>query len=192
MSALNQSLVCILDAGRKPAGGRVLISPWHVLSCAHVVAQEGRRPLGKVEFVFPLLEKPMIYTARVVYWLPIKKDSHVGNTGDIVVLELLEAVPSAAGVVCLNVLENTAFAQRAVSMCGFPKSRGLFGGEWLTGRLAGLVQTGFVQLDNEVGRRCVTHGFSGTPVWDEETQAVIGMISFMGRKRGCYHFFLTL
>jgi|GEM_PF-4028189 len=39
MSALNQSLVCLLNAGREPAGSGVLISPQHILSCAHVVAE---------------------------------------------------------------------------------------------------------------------------------------------------------
>gem|GEM_PF-2870944 len=89
-------------------------------------------------------------------------------------------MPSSVEAVSLNILENTHFAQRVVSMCGFPKE--LPEGDWLHGRLAGLVKTGFVQLDNEVGRRCVTHGFSGTPVWDDETQAVIGVISSIKKR----------
>jgi len=97
MSALNKSLACIVKENHKPMGGGVVISARHVLSCAHVIADslsiprtQAELPKGVVWLMFPLLGEERLFSARVMYWVPVKRDNRVEDIGDIAVLELIE------------------------------------------------------------------------------------------------------
>lgn len=56
---------------------------------------------------------------------------------------------------------------------GFPE--GSWDGVWTTGRIRGRQATGWFQLQANPGDHPIVGGFSGSPVWDDETGAVVGM-----------------
>ncbi len=186
MPTLDNALVRILDgdgSSAHPVGGGCLASPRHVVTCAHVVAdalglaQDSKEaPQRNVYLDFPLLPKCKPMHAKVLKWYPVKQDVRVDEYGDIAVLELFAEshLPNEAIPASIVMLERDKLYDRPVRMCGFPQ--GMESGDHLNGMLQGMVQTGLIQLDNEVGRRCVAPGFSGTPVWDKEENALVGVV----------------
>lgn len=146
-------------AGGSPVGGGVLCTDRHVLTCAHVLG-------GAVEVVvdFPFADhRPS--TARVVPGALFPDD-------DVAVLELAE-VPGTAPAP-LRVAAGTAGHRFGVH--GFP--RGHDDGVIARGVVVGTAGSGWVQVQAEstVGF-AVDRGFSGTPLWDEEFGAVVGIVA---------------
>lgn len=182
--SLTKALVRILEQDREPrepVGAGFLVTPHHILTCAHVVASALRveknmpeRPTQTVYVDFPILEHYLVLQSQVIQWYPVKEHPSVGEPDDIAVLELTSTLPMLAQPVSIVTLEDEMLFDRPVRMCGFP--RRMDGGDWLTGTLQGVTASGRVQLDNESGRRAVARGFSGTAVWDKQENAVTGMI----------------
>jgi hypothetical protein len=91
--ALDSSLVRILTDGaspRRPVGAGFLVTPQHVVTCAHVVNDAlGRKrsaadcPDLPVLLDFPLLRSQPLLQAKILRWFPVKADSAVGELEDI-------------------------------------------------------------------------------------------------------------
>ena len=181
---LQKGLVRILVDGGPAAravGAGFLVSPRHILTCAHVVAETLRiptdaptAPTAPVWLDRPLVVGSSPMSAQVACWHPVKAEAGRGELEDIAVLELdgEQPLPGAAQPVPVVVVEDQAFFDRPVRMYGFAEDRG----DWVNGQLQGPVATGWVQLDHELGRLCVAPGFSGTAVWDKRENAAVGMI----------------
>ncbi|MCP4695349.1 MAG: hypothetical protein GY862_00665 [Gammaproteobacteria bacterium] len=192
MFTLDHALTRILytdGSSGHPLGGGVLISSAHILTCAHVAADAlgisrytPEPPAQSITLDFPLLTGSRPLQAKVIRWLPVKEEICVDEAGDIALLELTQDLPPDAAPAPLTVLEREQFHERQVRMCGFPQS--MESGDWLNGTLQGMIQSGWVQLDNVAGRRCVAPGFSGTPVWDKSENAVVGLIVSINVREG--------
>lgn len=191
---LQKGLVRILTDGgeaRHVVGAGFLVSPHHILTCAHVVADAlgiprdaSTAPTAPVWLDWPLVAGSAPMTAQVACWHPVKAEARWGELEDIAVLKLdgERPLPDAARLVPVVVVEDPAFFDRPVRMYGFAKDRG----DWVSGQLQGPVATGWVQLDHELGRLCVAPGFSGTAVWDKRENAAVGMIvSIATRENVC-------
>jgi hypothetical protein len=167
----------------RPVGAGFLVLPQHILTCAHVVndacglsLQAADTPAAPVWLDMPLLPGAQVSSGRVIVWYP-PLDSASHEPEDIAVLHLEPAtvLPERARPAPITILQNDAFFDRNVRMCGFPA--GLDYGEWVEGRCLGSTAHGWVQIKFAPGRqRTVAPGFSGTAVWDQRSQAVIGMI----------------
>jgi len=164
----------VLDGAGEPVGAGFLLGPDVVATCAHVVADATRTdpysttpPDGAVRVDFPLLSDGASRAARVVRWLPIAAD----GTGDIAVLQLDGAAPRGARMPPLRRID--ALWDHPFRVLGFPE--GLADGVWTTGRIRGEQGTRWFQLQAAVGDQPIVGGFSGSPVWDESTGAVVGM-----------------
>lgn len=184
--ALDHALVRILKGNHDPSGGGVLIPSRHILTCAHVVAtalglpeDAQDMPEQLVDFDFPLLPGSPLQ-AKVFRWIPVK-DTDIEKVSDIALLELTADLPPQADPASLMPLERGQYIDRDVHMYGSPQSMG--SGDRLDGTLKGMIENGRVQVENIVGRRNVTDGFSGTPVWDKEAQAVVGIIDRINARR---------
>jgi len=158
MLALEKAIVRIYG----PTGGIVgvgfLAAPDTLLTCCHVVGEA-----VEVTLDFPLLAAGRKRVAQVV---------HSDAERDVAVLRLEDPPPGAEPIRLVTSQETWGHPFRAF---GFPK--GHPGGVWAKGELRGPIgDTGWVQIE-DVGQTgyFVRPGFSGTPVWDDEVNGVVGM-----------------
>ncbi len=149
-----------------------LIPDKNILTCAHVVVQAlglrdaSRMPEADLCLDFPFVASDKLFKARVVCWQPKNED-------DIAVLELEKLPPVMARPVRLVAAQDLwGHSFRAF---GFPVDYDK--GVWATGVLRQEHIGRWVQIEalHVPGYRIV-QGFSGTPVWDEQLDGVVGMV----------------
>ncbi|MDQ3600527.1 MAG: serine protease, partial [Actinomycetota bacterium] len=151
----------------------------HILTCAHVVnlaldrgqrAQERPSEQDGVYLEFPLADA--ICRARVERWVPPPASGT--RDGDIAGLVIVGgSVPSG---VRPAQLASGAQAGGQVELFGYPGSVGRPDGVWASGRVQGRIGGGMLQIDaDQEGAWRAQPGFSGTPVIDRTTGAVVGM-----------------
>jgi hypothetical protein len=159
-------------------GAGVLIDPWRILTCAHVVAKalgadsHGPPPAGVVTVDFPALSGVSRF-ARVMTggWVSTAYDGR----GDVTVLVLDEAAPDDVRPASFGPCGERD--SHSVRTYGHPAD--LDDGVWAEARLVGSGGPGgeWIQLDGltVTGRR-VERGFSGAGVFDERSLTVIGVV----------------
>ncbi|MFF1449564.1 AAA family ATPase [Streptomyces sp. NPDC058274] len=108
------------------------------------------------------------HKAVVEFWIPIRAD----RTGDVAVLRLPEPLPGARPLPMADPESVWEHGARAV---GF--TDGEPGETWFRGKLGGATSEGWIQLSRADGQAAhVRKGFSGTPVWDNELGAAVGLM----------------
>ena len=174
--SLEASLVRIRTADGGVVGAGFLVGERHILTCAHVVAgalgladDTPDKPQAPVYLDIPRVAPRKLLTARVVLWRPPRTD----GGDDIAGLELDGDPPHGAQAAPLAQVED--LWEHSFRAFGFP--RGQDTDVWATGRLLGRQVTNWVQIEDvkEPGF-AVEPGFSGTPVWDSQVEAVVGMV----------------
>ncbi len=164
---------------RQPVGAGILVSPHHVLTCAHVIANVLHLPddndlLNELVYLdFPFLDHHPWVQAKVVCWYPVIDRVKKGTLQDIAVLALVDTtpLPIEAQPVPLMVLE--VYFDRAVKLCGFPAGQDT--GIYVDATLQSVTAKGYVQLNTALGHGQVAPGFSGTAVWDKQANSVVGI-----------------
>jgi WD40 repeat protein len=176
----SQARIGLADNPAATVGCGVLVSPRHVVTCAHVVAEAlgdpslgaaAEVPARAVPLSLPLLAASLQTTGRVVCWQPAREDGRKAPE-DIAVLELSEPAPPSAEPAPLAALTAAEYTALDVHCFGFP--RHIDEGVRRTGTCRGENALGRVQLDIERG--LVEGGFSGTAAWDPARGAVIGLV----------------
>jgi V8-like Glu-specific endopeptidase len=176
VKAFKASIVRIFHPNGAVVGAGFLVSPQHMLTCAHVVTTAlGIRqdtvemPTGAIDLDFPLIAAGQKIQAEVVFWRPVNP-SAVGE--DIAGLKLLGKPPDVAQSVGMLTAED--FWGDDLRVFGFPSGHN--DGVWATGVLRGESGNGWIQMEavNVPGYQ-VEPGFSGAPVWDEKLAGVVGM-----------------
>jgi hypothetical protein len=152
-------------------GAGILVSPTHVLTCAHVVPGGRAAPEG-VAVDFPGSAELRAVPARIAEWFPA-----TGNDrGDLAVLELGSPVPPDVRPATLRRCGPVA-AGRDVRL--YRHSPGVDRGGWVPARLAGpsRAEAERVRLEGaDVTDFRLELSFSGTGVTDAATAEVIGMV----------------
>ena len=179
MTTIELSIVRIRALDGRAVGAGFLVADRQVLTCAHVVAtalglpeNTPETPQDEVHLDFPLVAPAHIVTARVIHWQP---------ESDVAGLELEDDPPAGARPVRLVTAKDLwGHAFRAF---GFPT--GYDDGVWASGVLRGRQAAGWVQIEDvkEPGY-WVQPGFSGTAVWDEQLNGVVGMAVAADTDRG--------
>ncbi|MGI5468876.1 trypsin-like peptidase domain-containing protein [Streptomyces sp. CA-132043] len=157
-------------------GGGVLCTNGTVLTCAHVVgpgAGVDGGPAG-VLVDFPFVEGGQGIPARIVL---SRTEAPVGSRDDLAVLRP-SRVPAGA---CPAPLDDAEMpAGHGFGVYGFPA--GHPDGVWATGRLTGRTAGGLLQFTVPGAQgHPPARGFSGSPVWDTDLRAVVGMVTAVDR-----------
>jgi AAA-like domain/TIR domain/Trypsin-like peptidase domain len=160
----------IYSSSNKVIGTAFLVDDTRALTCAHVVhdalgiAKDLEIPPQlTVKIDFPLLPQQKTCFARVAFLDP---------QTDIAGLEITSDPPVGAQPVRL-VMPDGELWEHKFRAIGFSMPEGV----WASGVLRGKNAEGWIQIeDTKSAGYGVQPGFSGAPVWDEELEAVVGMI----------------
>nr|MDT0658685.1 serine protease [Micromonospora sp. DSM 115978] len=166
---VGRAVVRILRDG-EPVGCGFLVAPGSVVTCAHVVAAalDGRLQAGAAVTVDLPLAGPDSPVEAVV--------SHMVPDGgpDLVGLDLDPSTVDGS-VRPVRVVDLDELAGRRVSTFGFPVGRPR--GVWSLGVIRGRTADGRIQIEDERTQGLpLSRGFSGSPVVDTDSGAVVGMV----------------
>lgn len=172
---LETSIVRIRTHDGIVVGAGFLVTEKLLLTCAHVVAQAldipqdtSEIPTDEISLDFPLVAAGENVTAKVIKWLPVQPD----GSGDLACLELLSKPPKEARPALL-ITEDKLWGH-AFRAFGFPAAYD--NGVWASGVLRAKQADGWVQIeDTKQTGYFIEPGFSGTAIWDEEVNGVVGM-----------------
>jgi tetratricopeptide (TPR) repeat protein len=173
---------------RIPDGGGLgfLVDKSHIITCAHVVATALRikdtvaeGPTGRVSLNFPYIDPGTRITAHVVSWYPRglrdASSSKAQEIDDVAVLNLDETKPNDAHPVAVSIADPSG----EFDAFGYPpESKKFKDGAWAHGKTHGnRLPNGRLQIQQMVAEGIlVQRGFSGTPVWSNAHQGIIGMV----------------
>ncbi|QLY32272.1 serine protease [Nocardia huaxiensis] len=174
---LNATVARVWSADGVAVGSGFVIDASHIATCAHVVqAAVGELSANaRVAVDFPLVAGAPRIVARVGRYVGVGADGR----GDIAILEMDEEIVGAVAAPPLWRADRPW--GREFRMIGFPAE--LPDGAWTSGEFRDGQGTGWLQLQGSVGTQPITPGFSGAPVWDVGSAAVVGMAVAADRRR---------
>jgi len=174
---LEGSIVRIGKEDGSIVGLGFLIDNKTILTCAHVISEalgvvdSPRMPESCIHLDFPLLnpgKTPKILRAHIISWSPESED-------DIAGLELDNQLPEGAQSIILTNGYGDDLWGHGFRAFGFPAS--FDNGVWASGVLRAETANGWMHIEDTKGPgHRVEPGFSGSPIWDDELKAVIGMV----------------
>ncbi|AFZ27872.1 Trypsin [Cylindrospermum stagnale PCC 7417] len=176
---LDSAIVRISKANGQVVGAGFLVSEKYLITCAHVVnaalsqpLEATEQPTGEISLDFPLIQPPEKLKARVIHWYPVKDSTSTSEISDIAVLELSTKPSVQAKKVRLVTADN--LWGHPFQVFGFPVRRDA--GVWTSGELRRPISGGRVQMQvvQQTAYR-IESGFSGSPVWDENLDGIVGM-----------------
>ncbi|MFI2114514.1 trypsin-like peptidase domain-containing protein [Streptomyces rubiginosohelvolus] len=166
---LETSQVRIRSTAGDVVGAGFLIAPDVVCTCAHVVAralgvpdETDQAPDGSVDLDFPLVGGRPRARATVVSW-------QRGGT-DVALLRLDREIDGARPV---QLVDGNGVWGHTFRALGYPS--GIDDGVWASGTLRAGQGAGWVQMEAEGAGPRIVAGFSGSPVWDDLQDGVVGM-----------------
>jgi tetratricopeptide (TPR) repeat protein len=168
MASLEAAIARIHSRTGSIAGVGVLVHGRKVITCAHLLGvperMDSARSEPAVTLDFPLVMPGHTLRARI---------STLRPDLDVAGLVLEDDPPSSAEPIGLIEVEEL-WGHRFRAF-GFPD--GMDEGVWATGVIQGRQASGWLQIEdrNNTGY-FVCRGFSGSPVWDEALQGVVGII----------------
>jgi tetratricopeptide (TPR) repeat protein len=160
------SVVRIFNANGYPIGSGFLISQNLIITCSHVVqsALGTDRDNDIVQLDMPLIAAGQYFSGKIVFQDPEK---------DISCIELKQNPPRAAKPASL--VSADSLWGHSFRAFGFPQ--GHKNGVWASGVLRSNTGQGWLQVEDVKGPGFgVQPGFSGGLVWDEQLNAVVGMV----------------
>ncbi|MBD1877180.1 trypsin-like peptidase domain-containing protein [Nodosilinea sp. FACHB-131] len=162
--------------GNTVVGAGFWVEGGYLLTCAHVIRdalalQSEESALGRtVRINFPFVSLSQKLTAKVLLYRYDKGEDTPDE--DIAGLRVLESLPE--GVCPARVVSSYEF-RNPYQVLGFPKGHGKGIGSY--GQLLEELPNGLVQMeDTKAEGVAILPGFSGTPVWDEGSGSVVGMV----------------
>lgn len=178
---LNSEIVRIWPEGEVtpeaiPVGTGILVGENQILTCAHVIADalgidpsQPEKPEQQVQIDFPFVAAREIYQAKIQVWQPIGAKEGEDIAGLIVEAPLPDGVRPAT-------LSNAKYESGALLQAfGFPEGYSETGAradlKWV-----GLLTNGWIQVrGDQTEGLTLSSGFSGGPVVNLESQAVVGI-----------------
>jgi len=173
---LEASIVRIFATEGGVVGTGFLVGETTVLTCAHVITtalgithDAPTAPEMSISLDFPLIATGYKLTAQVIFWQSVQAD----GGGDIAVLHLKNPLPEGTRIARLVTADD--LWDHIFRAFGFPRSHDQ--GVWASGKLRAREATGWVQIEDvKITGTRVQQGFSGSAVWDEQLDGVVGMV----------------
>ncbi|HLO17517.1 MAG TPA: ATP-binding protein [Anaerolineales bacterium] len=159
-------IVRILGTDGQPVGVGILISTNLVITCAHVVqTSTGSIELGvSLQLDLPLAESQRRSSGQVVF---------LDQNKDIACIETNTPMSVGSGPARLVIGDN--LWGHTFRVFGFPP--GHQSGVWASGLLRSSTGDNWIQMEDIKNTGfAIQRGFSGGPVWDDQLQAVVGMV----------------
>ncbi len=176
--AFDHSIIQFLNAdGSRAVGTGFAIAPRHILTCTHVLAsvlgQDASQPIpSRTEITASLPLNPSLQTVKLTVQVshPRVEQPDIHTVEDISLLEVIgtATLPHAP----LTVLPDSGHHGHRFQTYGFNRQ----GGSWFTGTCAGVVAEGWIQLQVNNTSDENLNGLSGAPVWDQQANAITGML----------------
>jgi tetratricopeptide (TPR) repeat protein len=178
-------IVSIIGPRGSAVGLGVLVGPREVVTCAHVINQalglDSRsqpQPASAVRVRFPLTDTPGPVdgvSAQVVMWQPPPR---AGTVGDDLAGLLLVDDAAALGAMPARLAVNPVALGSRVRVFGYPGDPPRPDGAWVWVRVEDRVEGGRLQLESSPDAALrVQPGYSGSPLCDEATGRVVGLIA---------------
>jgi len=159
---LHNSLVRILTADGVPIGVGFLAADNLILTCAHVIEQASGSD-ESVHFDLPLLAPGASFSGRV---------SFIDENQDVATIKATGLPLDATSARLVQTDELWGHSFRA-----FGVPQGHDGGVWASGVLRDQNAQGWLHIEDvKTTGFAVQPGFSGGPIWDENLNAVVGMV----------------
>uniref|UniRef100_A0AAU2JIT8 Tetratricopeptide repeat protein n=1 Tax=Streptomyces sp. NBC_00049 TaxID=2903617 RepID=A0AAU2JIT8_9ACTN len=158
-----------------PVGAGLLVTPRHVLTCAHVVRSGTAVGVPEepvfVEFQYAQAHDPLPATVVPGGWHPA-----VGaETGDVAVLELGSPTPPEAVPAPLRTTDSGTW-DHEFRAYGYPREHPRRGVP-VRGEIIGPAGSEWLQVEARPHSGwSLEQGFSGSPVWDVNSEGVVGML----------------
>jgi hypothetical protein len=171
---LGRSIVRVFDRNGHITGTGFLATENSIITCSHVIAGGEKRnksisPAACQQVVvdFPLIKSHQQLQTHLIFNLLNEEVDFAELEPEKVVLSKIE-VPSL-------MVDRENLLGHFVRAYGFP--HGYEEGVWASGIVSGINSKGWLQIEGlkETGYR-IQPGFSGGPVWDEQLEAVIGLV----------------
>src|SRR5262245_1007612 len=175
---LKPAIVRIFNPSDEIVGGGFLVSESHIITCAHVVNLAIRRsksdtdkPDGEIALDFPLIASDRKLKAEVIEWFP-PEGLHdlTGKPQDIAVLKLIEDPHERCAATPLVFGDD--LWKHDCRAFGFAKSQG----RWVPVVARDEVAGRLIQVESGDTEYSLEPGFSGTAVWDDQLNGVVGMV----------------
>ncbi len=155
----------LVDAGKK-----TILTCAHVINAAMETPSNQTKPHALISLDFPFIDTERRFDARVTHFFPKKTD----NTDDIAVLEILDDLPADARAVQLATADT--YSGHEFGVYGFPQGFEE-DGQYVEGKLQERLVNKRIQAIGTTNLGYfVEYGFSGSPVFDKQLDAIIGMI----------------
>jgi hypothetical protein len=139
-------------------------------------------PDGIIELDFPLIASGQKLKAKVVFWQPVNPGQSKEDIAglDIAGLQIEETLPM--GVSPIKLVTTSDYWQHKFRIFGFPQGHDT--GVWADGELRDVQANSWIQIEAiKVTGYQIERGFSGSPIWDETLQGVVGMAVAAEKKR---------
>ena len=167
---LKNTLVRIYDIREQVVGAGFLVGARHILTCWHVVEHvRGENDTVTLDF-------PFLHAGRLTASL-----QRLNEEQDTAVLLLKEDPP--AGAFPVRPVAVADLWGHPFRSFGFPS--GYPDGVWATGLIRGPNARDWLQIEDvKTTGHFVQPGFSGSPIWDDEVNGVVGMVVAAERDPG--------
>lgn len=170
-SSVEKAVVRIRKADNSIVGAGFLVKEKIVLTCAHVI-DDAIGSNKHISLDFPRIDPNIFLKADIKF-----KNSE----SDIAILELCEDTPS--GAMGVDPTSQEDLWGHPFETFGFPNDYD--DGVWASGVCRRPNAKGWLQIEDikDTGYNIET-GFSGSPVWDKDLDALVGMIAAVERDKG--------
>ncbi len=163
-----RSIVSILNSDQQIVGTGFAVTDHFILTCAHVVIAAGGGPGSNINVRFYDTSEICNVLVASEYWKAEKDE-------DVAFLFLKQGLPSSINPARLSKSINSY--SHPFRAFGYPiRKKAEFEGGWAIGAIAGPFEyNGRTILQIESSN--LTHGMSGSPIFDDILEGVVGMVS---------------